>query len=342
MGPQQAEATLFHLDIALLRSFSTATGTISARSVGLVSISRNGITGWGEVSPYPGQDEPFADVLAAATAATTTPTLVAGMDEAMCDLIARERGVSLSSELGSADADVPVSIAIGMGTDAPATVDRAWGRGVRRFKVKIMPGYTSHVIDIRRAYPEAIVGVDANASFDASTMPEIVSLADLDIAFVEQPTAAVDDPALDLLRDAELTVFIDESIRSAADAERALAVPAVSGVVVKPGRLGWTESVRVVHMARISGKLWRASGLLETGVGRSFTLALAAANDAFVSDVAPASLFLSYDVAPQPVVNGCLVVPTGPGTGIEVDRSLVRDRAVDVIRLSGSAIPGLD
>jgi L-alanine-DL-glutamate epimerase-like enolase superfamily enzyme len=93
-------------------------------------------------------------------------------------------------------------------------------------------------------------------------------------------------------------------------------------------------------MAREAGKLWRASGLLETAVGRSFTLALAAQHDAFASDVAPAALFFADNVASHAVLDGDIVVPTGFGTGIDVDVEVVRDQAIDVIPLSVWAIQG--
>lgn len=334
-------ATLHCLEIPLRGPFETASGRVTVRSIGLVSVSRDGTTGWGEAAPYPGQDEPFGDVVVAARTGAMTPTLAAAMDEALRDLVARERGVSLSSELGATHATVPVSVAVGMGDDVVGTVEEAWRSGVRRFKVKIVPGRTSHVADIRRLFPEAVLGADGNGSFDATTSHEILALAGLDLAFVEEPSATVDDSVAQRLREAGFTVFMDESIRSVSDAEQALASPGVSGIVVKPGRLGWNASVEVVRMARVAGRLWRASGLLETGVGRSFSLALAASSDAFISDIAPASWFFSYDVASQPIVEGELVVPTGPGTGIDIDVGIVSSRTLEVIPLSGSVIPDL-
>jgi len=340
-SPEPIEATFHHLEIPFLKPFTTATGSVSMRSVGLVSIARSNTIGWGEASPYPGQDEPFVDVLDAARTGTTTPTLAAAMDEAVSDLVARERGVSLKSELGPTDTTVPFSLAVGVRSAALSTVATAWESGITRFKVKIMPGHTGHVADIRHLFPDAFIGVDANGSFDSSTVAEILALKDLDIAYIEQPTVGFDDAAMQILEDAGFTVFVDESIRSVSDAQRVLAMPTVSGVVVKPGRLGWSASLEVVRRARAVGKLWRASGLLETGVGRSFSLALAAASDSFVSDVAPASRFFSYDVVSQPIDSGEFIVPTGAGTGLDVDADVVTARALDVIPLSGSAIPGL-
>jgi len=335
------DATLYRLDIPLLRPFDTACGSVTERTVGLVAVSRDDITGWGEASPFPGQDEPFVNVLDSARKGTATPSLTAALDEAVSDLRARERGVSLVAELGPTDATIPISVAIGLGEEAVLAAKDAWESGVKRFKIKIMPGRTGHVADIRHLFPGATIGVDANGSFDVSTISEIVALSSLDLAFVEQPTSKPDDVGVQILHDEGLVVFVDESVRTHRDAEQALAVTGVSGIVVKPGRLGWAQSVEIVQMARGANKLWRASGLLETNVGRAFSLVLASCCDAFVSDVAPASWFFSHEVAPQLVVEGNLIVPIGPGTGLDVDADAVHDLAVEVITLSESAIPGL-
>jgi hypothetical protein len=55
----------------------------------------------------------------------------------------------------------------------------------------------------------------------------------------------------------------------------------------------------VVQHVRSVGKAWRASGLLETSIGRSFTNSLAGFADASVSDVAPASWFIEDVVDPN-------------------------------------------
>jgi O-succinylbenzoate synthase len=338
--PDEVEATLIHLEIPLLTPFETATGSVPTRSVGLVSISRSGTVGWGEAAPYPGQDEPFSAVLDAAHTGGSTPTLAAAIDEALADLIARERGSRLSMDLGEPAQTVAISMAIGMGDRSLSTVEEATGSGIYRFKVKIMPGHTDHVLEIRRRFPNVLIGVDANGSFDDGTVREILALSDVGIEYIEQPTPDPCDTAVAVLDDEGFVVFSDESVRSVSSAERALSCPGIRGIVVKPGRLGWRSSVEVVEAARSAEKLWRASGLLETAVGRSFSLVLAAQRDAFVSDVAPAARFFPYDVAPQGVLEGNVVVPVGFGTGIDVDVAMVNDHALEVIPLSVSAIRG--
>jgi L-alanine-DL-glutamate epimerase-like enolase superfamily enzyme len=101
-----------------------------------------------------------------------------------------------------------------------------------------------------------------------------------------------------------------------ADAEALLSLEHVDGVVIKPGRLGWTGAIAVRDRANAAGKLWRASGLLETGIGRAYADILAACPDAFVSDVAPADWFLETDVTTSRYVNAQITVPSAPGLGV--------------------------
>lgn len=335
----RTDATLHLLEFPLLHPFETASGSVMERTVGLVSVSRGGVTGWGEAAPYPGQDERFEDVVGAARTGGLTPTLAAAIDEAVCDLGGRERGEAISAGLGGTRIEVPISLAVGMDARSIDKLDDAVSAKVTRVKVKVMPGRTSHVGEIRRRFPTLTIGVDANGSFDGSNWTEMLDLLDHDVAYVEAPFASLDRPEVAALSEAGALVFADESVRSVATAREALETPGVAGIVVKPGRLGWHAAVAAVQMARSTGKKWRGSGLLESGVGRAFTAALASADDAYLSDVAPADWFFSYDVAPQAVVDGSLIVPTGPGIGVDVDIDAVRDRALEVIPLSGSVVP---
>lgn len=336
MKPDDDAGTLYHLEIPLLRPFDTASGRVVMRTVGLVSVTRRGVTGWGEAAPYPGQDESFLDVIRAAIAGRSTPTLEAAVDEAVCDLAARERGDSLAAELGAPVTDIPISVAIGMGDAAIASVEEAVSREVTRVKIKIMPGHTAHVATIKQRFPDLSVGVDANGSFDGSSWLEMLSLADVGVEYIEQPFPSLDRVEVEKLALAGLVVFADESVRSQRAAAEVLRTPGVAGLVVKPGRLGWTTSVAVVEMARAAGKRWRASGLLETGVGRAFTEALAAAPDAFPSDVASAESFFAFDVVASRANGGHVKRATGHGSGIDIDVSAVEAHAVDVFEINGS------
>ena len=297
--------------------FHTAQVHVGSRSVGLVEMVRDGVIGWGEASPFPGQDESMEDVVAAIGADAMTPTLSAGINQAGVDWLARSRGVSLADEVGATLESVPASIAIGLNADPVAAVASAAAKGISRFKIKIGPGHVDHVVLIRAANESCVLGVDANGSFDRGTVGELAALADLEIAYIEQPCDGNDTPTLTELKSlVDVPVFADESIRSMADAEHVLASPLIDGAVVKPGRLGFDGALEMIELAGRLGKRWRASGLLETGVGRAYTDLLAAIPSAFVSDVASADWFFEQDVAPSRFSEGSVSTPTGPGIGV--------------------------
>lgn len=317
-------ATLHHLSIPLKGRFHTATGDIGARDISILEVDVDGIVGWGEASPYPGLDEPINNVLGAAGSGATTPTLASAIECAIADARARIDAVSLASVLGSTRTSVPASIAVGLGGDPRATVDAAALVGVTRFKVKIAPGHVVHVADIVEAQPHAIIGLDANGSFDVTTIDELESISELGIVYLEQPCHPRDTESLERLHQIiDVPVFADDTVRSVSDANDALASPWIDGVVIKPGRLGLAASLAAIGEAEHRRKRWRASGLLETGIGRSFSDLFAARPTAFVSDVAPADWFLEHDLVPSRFADGQVQTPDGHGIGVDPDPDML-------------------
>jgi L-alanine-DL-glutamate epimerase-like enolase superfamily enzyme len=307
--------TIFHLEIPLRSPFSTSGGSVGSRSIALVRVG-DGPYGWGEAAPFPGQDEPISDVLQAAQVGESTPTLDAAIDEARADLQERSRGESLAQIAGATKTVLDVSLAVGL-TAPMIEVERAVEEGISRFKLKIEPGRVGHVAEIRRSHPDVLLGLDANGSFALDTVSELEALLDLDIAYVEQPVLDMASAAaVQICSTIATPVFADESVRSVADAEALLSLEHVDGVVIKPGRLGWTGAIAVRDRANAAGKLWRASGLLETGIGRAYADILAACPDAFVSDVAPADWFLETDVTASRYADAQITVPSAPGLGV--------------------------
>ena len=304
--------------------FHTAQTRVGSRSIGLVEMKGGGATGWGEASPFPGQDESMDEMVASLATGAATPTLRAGINEAEADWSARRSGASIAQDIGATTDSLPVSIAVGLGDDPVSTVARAVATGVSRFKIKVGPGYVDHVVLIRAANESCVLGVDANASFDESTIGELAALAGQDIAYIEQPCAGDDTVSLTRIKQlVDAPVFADESVRSVSEAESVLNSPLIDGVVVKPGRLGFDGSLAMIALAQRLGKRWRASGLLESGIGRAYTDLLAAIPSAFVSDVAPADWFLEQDVAPGRFTDGAITTPRGLGLGVQPQREVI-------------------
>ena len=320
MGDQSI--TIFQLEIPLRRTFTTSGGSVVSRSVALVRVG-NDPYGWGEAAPFPGQDESIAEVAHAANTGQHTPTLDAAIDEAQADLRARLAGKSLFDNAGATRAFVDVSLAVGL-ADPIAEVERAVCRGISRFKLKIEPGRIDHVAEIRRSHPDVLLGLDANGSFASETVQELEALSSLGIAYLEQPvTDMASAAAIESRAAINSLVFADESVRSISGAQAILRLGHVDGVVVKAGRLGWSGALAVRQLATAEGKLWRASGLLETGVGRGYGDILAACPDAYASDVAPAEWYLDTDITDSRYADARIAVPSGPGLGVTPDLNIL-------------------
>jgi L-alanine-DL-glutamate epimerase-like enolase superfamily enzyme len=281
-----------------------------------VRIKGEGGEGWGEAAPYPGQDESIERLLDAAREGTATTTLGAAIDEALSDLGARTRAEPL---LTAGAPTLSMCVAVGIGR-ASETIDSLVEQGIARFKIKVAPGAIEHLLAVRHRHPGIVIGIDGNGSFGDLDRYDLGILHDVGLAFAEELFAEWVTGGAEMFTEMTgVPIFADESVRSTDDASRMLALPAVAGITVKPGRLGWRGALAVRDLANASGKLWRASGLLETAVGRAFTDHLAADETAFLSDVAPASLFLESAVAEESWGNGEVVVPTGLGLGVAPD-----------------------
>ena len=329
MADQLVRTRLHHLDIPLVAPFRTATGVVANRSVVLVAVG-DGVVGWGEAAPYPGQDETIEDLVERARASSASPALAAALDEALHDHAARRNGVPLHSVTAT---EVPVSVALGI-DDALERAAAFAELGVARFKVKIAPGAIDHLVALREAYPDALLGVDGNRSFESMDRHDLGVVVDTGVVYAEEVfTDWVSGAAEAFVDLSGIPLFADESVRSIADVERMVALPAVGGITVKPGRLGWSGALEAVATAQDAGRAWRASGLLETGIGRSYTDLLAADPSAAPSDVAPASAFLAGDVADDRAGFGVVRLPTGIGIGTAPDPDALERHTVEVIEV---------
>jgi O-succinylbenzoate synthase len=329
MADQLVRTRLHHLDIPLLAPFRTATGVLGSRSVVLVAVG-DGVTGWGEAAPYPGQDETIQEMIERARASSASPALAAGLDEALHDHDARRRGVPLHPVTVD---EVPVSVALGI-DDALERASELAELGVARFKVKIAPGAIDHLAAIREAHPDALLGVDGNQSFESMDRHGLGVLVDTGVAYAEELfTDWVSGAAEAFVDLSGIPLFADESVRSITDVQRLVTLPAVGGITVKPGRLGWSGSLEAVATAQDAGRAWRASGLLETGIGRAYTDLLAADASAAPSDVAPATAFLSGDIAGDRAGFGVVRVPKGVGIGATPDPDALERYTVEVVEV---------
>lgn len=317
------ETHLIELAIRLTRPFETAAGRIDRRHTMLVGLTDDGTSGWGEAAPYPGVTTDTIDGVWASLSGETsalTPSAAAALEGAEADLSARLGSEPLWRNLGGAARPLKASMAIGLDDDP---IDRIEATGAAAAKLKIRPGDDVRRVDrLRMRFPELTIGVDANGSYSWDERDALLELDRFDVAYIEQPFPAAELQAHAGLREEILAdVALDEPIDSVQGAIAAIEAGAADVIVVKPGRIGLAACRTIHDLALAAGLRVKASGLLETAIGRAHTLAVATLPGAVHSDVAVDSWFFGSATAypPVTVADGWISASAEPGIGVSPD-----------------------
>ena len=313
---------MWELAIPLRAPFSNATGTVAERRVVIVSVTDGMFAGWGEAAPYPGITPDTVDDAWASLerGSVLAPSAAAAIDEAMGDLMARRDGTPLWQSLGGSHRSIATSIAVGLDEDPVRRVEET---GAAAVKLKIRPrDDVSRVAALRAALPQLPVGVDANGSYRWEDRRSLLELDGYGVAYIEQPFASGDLASHARLREEMVaSVALDEPIDSTSMAIKAVEAGAADILVVKPSRLGLTAARAIHDIALAAGLRIKASGLVETAIGRAHTLAIATLPAAVYSDVAAPSWYLDGAVERDGSegTRGCVDLSDLPGIGFEPD-----------------------
>ncbi len=166
-------------------------------------------------------------------------------------------------------------------------------------------------------------------------METIKSLDRYDLVYIEQPLC-YDDLIYHskLAREISTPICLDESITSANRAEKAFDIGACSVINIKPGRVsGLTESMKIARIAMENhGHAW-VGGMLETGIGRAYNMALAANNLIdYPGDTSPNSRYYNEDLVKNPFDMEDNIIKIDlkrPGTGADVDQNILKKYTIN-------------
>jgi O-succinylbenzoate synthase len=253
---------------------------------------------------------------------------------------ARQQNVALAALIGGQRERVATGISIGIQKDPDALVERALravANGYRKIKVKIQPGAdVQFVRAVRAALPKGTdMMADANSAYSLSDADHLVQLDEFGLIMIEQPLHRDD-----LVRHAELQrrlktpICLDESITDVARCEDMIALKSGRIVNIKPGRVGgYTVSRRIHDLCAQNGLPVWCGGMLESGVGRAYNVALASLpNFKLPGDLSPSARYWERDVVtPEWTMDaeGMVPVPRSqPGIGVAVDRDRIDDLTV--------------
>lgn len=264
----------------------------------------------------------------------------AALEMGLWNLTARREGRPLADLLGGEREFVETGISLGIRDDPSRLVGRAREAaraGYRKIKLKIEPGSdVEHVAAVRDALGDDVgLAVDGNAAYELEDADRLRRLDEFGLLMLEQPLDAED-----LVRHARLQrqistpICLDESVTSPARAEDMLELGSGRIVNVKPGRVGGlTPSIRIHDLCRERGAPVWCGGMLETGVGRGYNVALASLpNFRLPGDLSPSARYWERDIVrPEWTMDeaGRVSVPRDePGLGVEVDLDRVEDLTV--------------
>ena len=239
------------------------------------------------------------------------------------------QGVSLSSLLGGTRQQVVTGISLGIQESPEILVEKAQAalaQGYRKIKLKIQPGAdVEYVGAVRAALGDDIaIMSDANSAYRLADIEVLQQLDGFGLLMIEQPLAWDD-----LVRHAELQrlmetpICLDESITSLDRAEDMLRLESGRIINIKPGRVGGFTTSKAIHdLSRGADVPVWCGGMLESGVGRAYNVALASLPGfTLPGDLSPSSRYWEEDVVtPEWTMDdgGLVTVPTGPGLGVEV------------------------
>jgi O-succinylbenzoate synthase len=270
----------------------------------------------------------------------------AAAEMGMWGLEAERLGMPLARLIGGTREEVDVGISLGIQASPDALVEKvrsALATGYRKIKLKIKPGKdVDFVRAVRAAFPDAPLMADANNAYTLDTCDPLVAMDDLGLMMFEQPLQWDD-----LVRHAELQrrlktpVCLDESITSVERAQDMVTLGSGRMINIKPGRVGGFTSSIAIHDFCESHHfpVW-CGGMLESGVGRAYNVALASLpNFKKPGDISPSARYWTRDiVTPEWTMSpqGTTRVPLDrPGLGVQVDRDRVDNLTVRMETIGG-------
>jgi o-succinylbenzoate synthase len=342
------------LQLPLKHPFETSFGTTTSKTFLLLSVSSDGVTGYGECVA---EEDPFylpetngtvlhvlrdflvpialsldlshpRELLSGFARIRGHNMAKAALEMAVWDLEARRQGIPLYRLIGGRGGEIASGVSIGLQKDEATLVGRVEtevAAGYRRIKIKIKPGRDLGLVEaVRKRFPSVPLMVDANSAYTLDDTALLRRLDAFGLMMIEQPLAW--DDIVDhgtLQRSLATPVCLDESIHSGDDARRALELQACRIINIKAGRVaGISGSIAVHDVCRGRGIPVWCGGMLESGIGRLANVHLQTLPGfTLPGDTSASTRYFHEDLIDPPVVvsaEGSIRVPESPGLGHDI------------------------
>jgi o-succinylbenzoate synthase len=363
-----ARITLREIRLPLKEPFRISSGLCTERRICLLELtSADGVTAWSEcvAGEQPNYSDETIDTAWLALREWVAPRILrqelegpeivhailardfrghrmakAAVEMGCWELAARLCGRPLSALLGGTRERIVTGISLGLQASPQALVQRARAavdQGYKKIKLKIAPGAdTPYVRAVREALGADVhLMVDANSAYTLDDAELLRGLDAFDLLMIEQPLGRDD-----LVRHAALQrllktpLCLDESITDVERAEDMIALKSGRIVNIKPGRVGgFAQSIAIHDLCQRHGIPVWCGGMLESGIGRAYNVALASLpNFSLPGDLSPSARYWERDiVTPEWTMDrdGMVRVPRdAPGMGVSVDLDRVENLTV--------------
>lgn len=355
---------IFMLEMKLKGEFRTSFGSLESRPVVLVRVEeKGGEEGWGELvaewGPWysyetyevsllimkkylahlllQGQIEEPEDCRKAFSRVRGYPMAKTAFEEAIIDLYARQKGIPISMLLGGSREEIISGVSIGIKSTIEELLDEVHRRieeGYARIKIKIEPGFDIKPVErIRSEFGDISLQVDANGAYSLSHFPIFRELDKFHLLMIEQPLAHDDLIAHSLLsRKVSTPICLDESVKNIQDLILGWRLGSLEIVNVKPARVGGVIAAREIleTTEKLGIGAW-IGGMLETGIGRAFLVALASHHAVnYPNDISASNRYWDEDIVEPPwtlTSRGTIEVPRNKGIGVEVLSDRIEKRS---------------
>jgi o-succinylbenzoate synthase len=342
---------LVEIRMPLVHFFETSFGRTTDRRIVLLHARTDGLEGWGEVTcgemPFYSYETPgtawhiLRDFLIpwALEKSWDSPADLAGrfrpvrghnmakaaLENALWDIEAQSRGVSLAELLGGTLEEIACGVSVGIQNSPEELLEKIRtevAAGYQRIKVKIRPSWDIEILEsIRNEFSGIKLMADANSAYTLADLAHLRLLDQFDLMMVEQPLGW--DDIVDhsrLQRELITPICLDESIHSAEDARKAIELGACKIINIKLGRVGGHSAARKLHdLCQAQNIPVWCGGMLESGIGRAHNIAMSTL-PGFVlpGDVSASHRYWSQDIIdPEVTVSakGTIAAPRKPGLG---------------------------
>ena len=332
----EVDARIVRLELA--ETFVISRESTDFADVVQVSVTHDGVTGYGEAAPVDRYDEsaksarsfvlehaervgadPFAleDVGERLAAVPGQQAAKAAVDAALHDLQGKLLGIPAGRLLGLPRSGPPTCWTIWLGDpDDMARRAEAASQTYRRLKLKLGGGDGLEADRVRavRAATELPLQVDVNEAWSLDeALDTLPVLAECGVDLCEQPLRAGDEDGVRLKRESPVSIFVDEDCHTLADVARCAGF--AHGINIKLAKSGGIrEAMRMVHAARALRLGVMLGCMLESGLGIAAGCCVAPLCDRVDLD---GNLLLREDPFPGvELVDGVQVASAAPGLGV--------------------------